>query len=82
MDSYSQQFNNQMGPAPEELDPRYIKRVQEYLKQQQQAPMSSTDGVNITITIQPNQAQAPQDPQSYITDRTQQIISGAMRNCQ
>lgn len=82
MDSFSKKIIEQMGPAPEQIDPRYIKRVQEYLKQQQQTPMSNTDGVSITITINPNQPVIQEDPQAYMTDRTQQIISGAMRNCQ
>ena len=43
-----------MAPAPEPVDPRYMKRVQENLRAMQQPQMSSSDGVSITINIQPS----------------------------
>lgn len=44
----------QMAPAAQQVDPRAMEQMMRELQQSQMTPMSSQDGVSITINIQPN----------------------------
>ena len=44
----------QMAPVPQPVDPRMLAAAMQQMGAMQQTPMSGTDGVNITITIDPH----------------------------
>ena len=44
----------QMAPAPQPVDPRMLAAAMQQMGAMQQAPMSTGDGVSITITIDPH----------------------------
>ena len=43
----------QMAPAPQPIDPRMLAAALQQMGAMQQTPMSGNDGVNITISIEP-----------------------------
>lgn len=47
-------YINQMPPAPQPIDPRMLAAAMQQMGAMQEAPMSANDGVNITISIEPN----------------------------
>lgn len=67
----------QMAPLPEMPDPRMMERAERELQMMQQAPMSNNDGVNITITIEPNSSQSNGQ---YVQQRSQDLLLNALMN--
>ena len=71
-DAYQQQpqsYVKQMGPAPQPIDPRAVAAFMQQAQAYQQAPMSASDGVSITITVQP---EGVESAQNYVDPYLQQ----------
>ena len=66
----------QMPPAMEMPNPKLVDRAVREMQMMQQPPMSTTDGVNITITI------SPADGEQYVQQRSQDILSQVLMNAQ
>ena len=67
----------QMAPLPEMPDPRFMEQAARELQMMQQSPMSNTDGVNITISIEPNGGQSNGQ---YVQQRSQDLLLSAWLN--
>lgn len=60
-------YVNQMAPAQQgQIDPRMIKQMLEQMGAAQNAPMSATDGINITISIEPQNIEATNYTDTYL----------------
>ena len=59
----------QMAPAPQPIDPRMLAAAMQQMGAMQQVPMSGQDGVNITISIEP---QGEVHAQNYVDPYLQQ----------
>ena len=66
----------QMAPAPEPPNPKLIERARREMAMIQQPPMSNTDGVSITISINPGGA----SNEDYVQNRSQDILSQVLMN--
>ena len=56
----------QMPPAPVPVNPKHVQEMMRQMAASQVPPMSSTDGVNITISIEPAEMAAQNYVDSYM----------------
>ena len=71
-------YVKEMGPAPVPINPKLMKQAIREAQQMNQPPMSTNDGVTITINISPSGA--PEEAGEYIRERSQDILSRAFLN--